>query len=153
MLKTNIKIKHVDILKLCSQKKIHMTEQRKIIAMVINSSKDHPDVESIFLRAHKKNNKISLATVYRTVKLLEEAKIIIRHDFKLGDEKARYEPISNWEHNHLLDINSGAVLEFHNPGFENLSKKIAEKLGYKILGYKLELFGIKEACKKIKVHK
>ena len=106
-----------------------------------------------FIRSHKKNNKISLATVYRTVKLLEEAKIIIKHDFKHGDEKARYEPISNWEHNHLLDINSGAVIEFHNPGFENLSKKIAEKLGYKILGYKLELFGIKEACKKIKASK
>jgi len=153
MLKTVKKIKHYNILKLCSKRGVHMTEQRKIIAKVINNSKDHPDVESIFLRSHKKNNKISLATVYRTVKLLEESKIIIKHDFKHGDEKARYEPVSNWEHNHLLDINSGAVIEFHNSGFENLSKKIAEKLGYKILGYKLELFGIKEACKKIKASK
>ncbi len=128
MLKTVKKIKHYNILKLCSKRGVHMTEQRKIIAKVINSSKDHPDVESIFLRSHKKNNKISLATVYRTVKLLEESKIIIKHDFKHGDEKARYEPVSNWEHNHLLDINSGAVIEFHNSGFENLSKKNCRKI-------------------------
>ena len=127
-----------------------MTLQRSIIADVINNSKDHPDVEKIYERANKKNNKISLATVYRTVKLFEDAKVIIKHEFKFGEEKARYESITKWEHNHLIDVISGKVIEFQNPGFEKLSKNIAEKKGYKIIGYKLELFALKEACKKIK---
>ena len=127
-----------------------MTLQRSVIADVINNSKDHPDVEKIYKRANKKNSKISIATVYRTVKLFNDANAIIKHDFKYGEEKARYEPITNWEHNHLIDIVSGKVIEFHNPGFEKLSNNIAEKKGYKIIGYKLELFALKEACKKIK---
>ena len=127
-----------------------MTDQRITIANVITNSDDHPSVDRIYSRASKKNKKISMATVYRTLKLFEDANVVIKHDFKLKDDKARYEPVSRWEHNHLIDINSGKVTEFQNPGFEKLSKKISEKLGYKIIGYKLELFVLKEACKKIK---
>ena len=143
-------IKHLNIFELCKKKGVKMTAQRSVIADVINNSKDHPDVEKIYKRANKKNNKISIATVYRTVKIFEDASVIIKHDFKYGDEKARYESATKWEHNHLIDIISGKVIEFHNPGFEKLSKNIAENMGYKIIGYKLELFALKEACKKIK---
>ena len=143
-------IKHLNIFELCKKSGVKMTSQRSVIADVINNSNDHPDVEKIYKRANKKNSKISIATVYRTVKLFKDAKVIIKHDFKYGEEKARYEPITNWEHNHLIDIVSGKVIEFQNPGFEKLSKNIAEKKGYKIVGYKLELFALKEACKKIK---
>ena len=146
-------ITHLDIIDLCNRNNVHLTRQRKIIAEVINNSTDHPDVETIYLRSHKKNKQISLATVYRTLKLFEDSNIVIKHDFKHGDDKSRYEPISKWQHNHLLDISTGKVVEFQNPGFEKLSKKIAEKMGYKIIGYKLELFGIKEACSKFKVNK
>tara|TARA_B100000586_G_C19993853_1_gene377432 strand:+ start:31 stop:474 length:444 start_codon:yes stop_codon:yes gene_type:complete len=143
-------IKHLNIFELCKKNGVKLTSQRSIIANVINNSKDHPDVEKIYKRANKMNNKISIATVYRTVKLFEDANVVLKHDFKYGEEKARYEPATKWEHNHLIDIVSGKVMEFHNPGFEKLSKNIAENLGYKIVGYKLELFVLKEACKKIK---
>ena len=143
-------IKRLDIQDLCKRSGLKLTSQREIIVDVINNSKDHPDVDKIYQRANKKNNKISLATVYRTVKLLEDANIIIKHDFKYGEDKSRYESATKWEHNHLIDVVTGKVLEFQNPGFQNLSKKIAEKKGYKVIGYKLELFAIKEACKKIK---
>ena len=143
-------IKHLNIFELCKKNGVKLTSQRSIIANVINNSKDHPDVEKIYKRANKMNNKISIATVYRTVKLFEDANVVLKHDFKYGEEKARYEPTTKWEHNHLIDIVSGKVMEFHNPGFEKLSKNIAENLGYKIVGYKLELFVLKEACKKIK---
>ena len=143
-------IKHLNIFELCKKNDVKMTAQRSVIAEVINNSKDHPDVEKIYKRANKKNSKISIATVYRTVKLFNDANAIIKHDFKYGEEKARYEPPTKWEHNHLIDIISGDVVEFQNPGFEKLSKRIADKMGYKVIGYKLELFGLKEACKKIK---
>ena len=143
-------IKHLDIYELCKKSGVKLTSQREIIADVINNSKDHPDVDKIYQRANKKNSKISLATVYRTVKLLEDANIIIKHDFKYGEDKSRYESATKWEHNHLIDVVTGKVLEFQNPGFKKLSTKIAEKKGYKVIGYKLELFAIKEACKKIK---
>tara|TARA_Y100000590_G_C14913109_1_gene710865 strand:- start:31 stop:474 length:444 start_codon:yes stop_codon:yes gene_type:complete len=143
-------IKHLDIFELCKQNGVKMTPQRQVIASVINKSKDHPDVDKIYQRASKKNPKISLATVYRTVKLFEDAKAIIKHEFKFGEEKARYEATTKWEHNHLIDIISGNVSEFQNPGFEKLSKQIGDKMGYKVIGYKLEIFGLKEACKKIK---
>ena len=143
-------IKHLDIFELCKQSGVKMTPQRKVIANVINNSKDHPDAEKIYKRASKENKRISLATVYRAVKLFENAKAVIKHEFKYGDEKARYEPATKWEHNHLIDIISGEVNEFQNPGFEKLSKNIAENMGYKIIGYKLEIFALKEACKKIK---
>ena len=142
-------IKHLDIYKLCKQNGVKMTAQRTTIAEIINNSKDHPDADKIYQRANKKNNKISLATVYRTVKLFEDAKVVIKHEFG-REEKARYETVTEWEHNHLIDVVSGDVVEFQNPGFEKLSKRIAEKMGYKIIGYKLELFALKEACKKIK---
>ena len=143
-------IKHLDIFSLCKENGVKMTAQRSIIAEVINNSKDHPDVDKIYQRANKKNNKISLATVYRTVKLFEDAKAVIKHEFNVGEEKARYEAATKWEHNHLIDIKTGEVIEFQNPGFEKLSQNIAEKMGYKVFGYKLELFALKEACKKIK---
>ena len=143
-------IKHLNINEFCESKGLKMTPQRSIIAKVITDSIDHPDVETIYVRANKKNKKISLATVYRTVKLLEDANAIIKHEFKIGDEKARYESATKWEHNHIIDVVTGEVSEFQNPGFENLSKKIAEKKGYKVIGYKLEIFALKEACKKIK---
>ena len=143
-------IKHLDIYELCKKSGVKLTSQREIIAGVINNSKDHPDVDKIYQRANKKNSKISLATVYRTVKLFEDANVIIKHDFKDGKDKSRYESATKWEHNHLIDVVTGKVIEFQNPGFEKLSRKIAEKKGYKVIGYKLELFAIKEACKKIK---
>ncbi len=143
-------ITHLDIINLCKNKGFKMTPQRVVIAAVINDSKDHPDVELIYKRANKKDKKISLATVYRTVKLFEDANAVIKHEFKYGDEKARYEPATKWEHNHLIDIVSGNVSEFQNPGFKKLSTKIADKMGYKLVGYKLEIFAVKEACKKIK---
>ena len=143
-------IKHLDIYELCKKSGVKLTSQREIIAGVINNSKDHPDVDKIYQRANKKNSKISLATVYRTVKLFEDANVIIKHDFKDGKDKSRDEPATKWEHNHLIDVVTGKVIEFQNPGFEKLSRKIAEKKGYKVIGYKLELFAIKEACKKIK---
>ena len=140
----------VDIESKCIQKGVRLTEQRKLIAKVMSESESHPDVAELHKKVSKFDSKISIATVYRTVKLFEDANVIIKHDFKYGEEKARYEPITNWEHNHLIDIVSGKVIEFQNPGFEKLSKNIAEKKGYKIVGYKLELFALKEACKKIK---
>ena len=143
-------IRHLNIQELCQRNGVKMTLQRSIIADIINNSKDHPDVESIYKRANKRNSRISLATVYRTVKLFEDANAIIKHEFKYGEEKARYEPATKWEHNHLIDIVSGEVVEFQNPGFEKLARRIAEKKGYKTIGYKLEVFGLKEACKKIK---
>jgi Fur family ferric uptake transcriptional regulator len=143
-------IKKLDVSELCKKSGVKMTPQRSIIAEVINNSNDHPDVEKIYERAYKQNKRISLATVYRTVKLFEEAKAIIKHEFKFGEEKARYEATSKWEHNHLINIISGKVIEFQNPGFERLAEQICEKKGYKMMGYKLELFALEEACKKIK---
>ena len=139
-----------DIENKCIKKGLRLTDQRKLVAKVMSEADNHPDVDELHKRVSKLDSKISIATVYRTVKLFEDANVIIKHDFKYGEEKARYEPITNWEHNHLIDIVSGKVIEFHNPGFEKLSNNIAEKLGYKIVGYKLELFALKEACKKIK---
>ena len=143
-------IKHLNVGEVCKNYGIKMTQQRAVIAEVINNSKDHPVVEKIYERAYKKNKKISLATVYRTVKLFEEAKAVIKHEFKFGEEKARYEAVSQWEHNHLINIISGKVTEFQNPGFEKLAIQICKKKGYKMVGYKLELFVIEEACKKLK---
>jgi len=134
----------------CIAKGVKLTDQRKIIARVMSESQDHPDVDELYKRVSKINSRISIATVYRTVKLFEDANAVIKHEFKYGDEKARYEPATKWEHNHLIDIVSGNVSEFQNPGFKKLSTKIADKMGYKLVGYKLEIFAVKEACKKIK---
>ena len=129
----------------CLDKGVKLTDQRKVIAKVISESKeaygesDHPDVDELYNRVSKIDSKISIATVYRTVKLFEEAGILIKHDFKAG--KARYE--INDDHNHLIDINSGEIVEFVDKDIEELQKKIAKKLGYNLVDHKLELYGSK----------
>ena len=129
----------------CQSQGVKLTDQRRIIAKVISESKkaygesDHPDVDELYNRVSKIDPKISIATVYRTVKLFEEAGILVKHDFKAG--KARYE--INDDHNHLIDINSGEIVEFVDKDIEELQKKIAKKLGYNLVDHKLELYGSK----------
>ncbi len=129
----------------CQQKGVRLTDQRKTIAKVLSESKeiygskDHPDVDELHKRVTALDDKISIATVYRTVKLFEEAGILIKHDFKAG--KARYE--INDDHNHLIDINSGEIIEFVDKDIEKLQKDVAKKLGYKLVDHKLELYGSK----------
>jgi len=131
--------------KRCLKTGVRLTDQRKTIAKVISESKevygskDHPDVDELHKRVTAIDNKISIATVYRTVKLFEEAGILVKHDFKAG--KARYE--INDDHNHLIDINSGEIIEFVDKDIEELQEKIAKKLGYKLVDHKLELYGSK----------
>ena len=132
----------------CLDKGVKLTEQRKIIARVISESKaeygesDHPDVDELYSRVSKIDPKISIATVYRTVKLFEEAGILTKHDFKGG--KARYEELNEGHHDHLIDIKSGEIIEFIDNEIEELQKKVAEKYGYKLVDHKLELYGIKK---------
>jgi Fur family ferric uptake transcriptional regulator len=126
--------------KKCQEMGLKMTEQRRIIARVLSESSDHPDVETLYQRASIIDSNISIATVYRTVKLLEESGIIERHDF--GDGKARYEEASEDHHDHLIDVRSGTIIEFYNEAIELLKQKIAEELGYTLVGHKLELYGI-----------
>ena len=132
----------------CKKKGVRLTDQRKVIAKVMSDSKatygskDHPDVDELHKRISLIDKKISIATVYRTVKLFEEAGIIERHDFKEG--KSRYEPSTDQHHDHLIDINSGEIVEFVDRDIEELQTKIAEKLGYKLVDHKLELYGIKK---------
>ena len=129
----------------CLKKGVRLTDQRKTIAKVISESKevygskDHPDVDELHKRVTAIDNKISIATVYRTVKLFEEAGILVKHDFKAG--KARYE--INDDHNHLIDIKTGDIIEFVDEEIEELQKKIANKYGYKLVDHKLELYGVK----------
>ena len=123
----------------CKKKGVRLTDQRKIIAEVMSQSRDHPDVDELHKRVSNIDDKISIATVYRTVKLFEEAGILVKHDFKAG--KARYE--INDDHNHLIDINSGEIVEFVDKDIEELQKKIAKKLGYNLVDHKLELYGSK----------
>ena len=131
----------------CKIKGVRLTDQRKIIAKVMSDSKltygakDHPDVDELHKRVSLVDKKISIATVYRTVKLLEETGIIERHDFKEG--KSRYEPSTDEHHDHLIDINSGDIIEFVDKDIESLQYKIAEKLGYKLVDHKLELYATK----------
>jgi len=125
----------------CKAKGVRLTDQRKLIAKVMSDSKDHPDVDELHRRVSDIDKKISIATVYRTVKLFEESGIVEKHDFKGG--KARYEQSPDQHHDHLIDINSGEILEFVDPEIERLQKKVAEKLGYKLLDHKLELYGSK----------
>ncbi len=125
----------------CKAKGVRLTDQRRLIAKVMSSSKDHPDVDELHKRVIDIDKKVSLATVYRTVKLFEESGIVEKHDFKGG--KARYEQSPDEHHDHLIDINSGEILEFVDPEIERLQKKVAEKLGYKLLDHKLELYGSK----------
>ncbi len=118
-----------------------MTEQRRTIAAVLQDADDHPDVEELYGRASAADPRISLATVYRTVKLLEETGILEKHEF--GDGRARYETADREHHDHLIDMQSGEVIEFLDPDIEALQEKIAAKLGYKLIGHRLELYGTK----------
>ena len=132
----------------CLAKGVKLTEQRKIIAKIISESKseygesDHPDVDELYNRVSKVDPKISIATVYRTVKLFEEAGILTKHDFKGG--KARYEAMIESHHDHLIDIKTGEIIEFVDEEIEKLQKKVAEKYGYKLVDHKLELYGVKK---------
>ncbi len=131
----------------CKEKGVRLTDQRKVIAKVMSDSKitygskDHPDVDELHKRVSLIDKKISIATVYRTVKLLEESGIIERHDFREG--KSRYEPSTDIHHDHLIDINTGEIVEFVDKDIEELQTKIAKKLGYKLVDHKLELYGSK----------
>ena len=131
--------------KKCISKGVKLTEQRKIIAKVMSDSQDHPDVDELYKRVSKIDAKISIATVYRTVKLFEEAGILAKHDFKGG--KARYEEISESHHDHLIDVKTGEIIEFVNEEIEILQKKVAEKYGYELVDHKLELYGVKKKSK------
>jgi Fur family ferric uptake transcriptional regulator len=126
--------------KLCQDKGLKMTEQRRVIARVLSDADDHPDVEQLYRRASKIDPGISLATVYRTVRLFEEASILERHDF--GDGRARYEEAPENHHDHLIDIQSGQVIEFSNEEIEKLQHRVAEQLGYKLVGHRLELYAV-----------
>jgi Fur family ferric uptake transcriptional regulator len=129
-----------EIEKKCLEIGMKMTEQRRIIARVLSEACDHPDVEEVYRRASLEDSKISLATVYRTVRLFEEANLLKRHDF--GDGRARYESITEHCHHHLLDMRSGQVIEFHSEELEELQRKIARDCGYELVGHKVELYGI-----------
>ena len=126
----------------CISKGVKLTEQRKIIAKVMSEANDHPDVDELYNRVSKIDSKISIATVYRTVKLFEESGIVAKHDFKGG--KARYEELSESHHDHLIDIKTGEIIEFVDNEIEKLQKKVAEKYGYKLVDHKLELYGVKK---------
>ena len=126
--------------KLCIDKGLRMTDQRRVIARVLSSSDDHPDAEELHRRASAEDPRISLATVYRTVRLFEEAGIIERHDFR--DGRSRYEEVGDEHHDHLIDLKSGEVVEFVNEEIEQLQEAIARKLGYKLVDHRLELYGV-----------
>tara|TARA_B100000586_G_C19840393_1_gene314300 strand:+ start:166 stop:576 length:411 start_codon:yes stop_codon:yes gene_type:complete len=126
----------------CIAKGVKLTDQRKIIARVMSESQDHPDVDELYKRVSKINSRISIATVYRTVKLFEETEIVTKHEFKGG--KARYEELSEDHHDHLIDVKSGKIIEFVDEEIEKLQKKIADKYGYKLIDHKLELYGVKK---------
>ena len=128
--------------KKCIDKGVKLTEQRKIIARVMSKSDDHPDVDELYKRVSKIDTKISIATVYRTVKLFEESGILAKHEFKGG--KARYETLNESHHDHLIDVKTGEIIEFVDDEIEKLQKKVAEKHGYELVDHKLELYGIKK---------
>ncbi len=134
----NLKIDSLE--KKCADIGLKMTEQRRIIARVLSDASDHPDVETLYQRASAIDANISIATVYRTVKLLEESGVIERHDF--GDGKSRYEETSNSHHDHLIDVRSGTIIEFNNEEIERLQEIIARELGYELVGHRLELYGV-----------
>lgn len=127
--------------KQCLEKGMKMTGQRRIIARVLSDAKDHPDVEEVYRRASEMDSHISIATVYRTLRLFEEANILERHDF--GDGRSRYEEATDEHHDHLIDIQSGKVIEFHNGEIEALQQKIAEQHGFRLVGHRLELYGVR----------
>jgi len=130
------------IIQKCLAKGVKLTDQRKIIAKVMNESNDHFNVDELYNRVSKFNSKISIATVYRTVKLFEESGILTKHEFK--DDKARYEELNESHHDHLIDVKSGEIIEFVDEEIENLQKKVADKYGYELVDHKLELYGVKK---------
>ena len=130
-----------DIENKCIKKGVRLTDQRRLIAKIMSESDDHPDVDKLHQRINKIDTKISIATVYRTVKLFEEAGIFAKHDFK--GNKSRYEQVTKEHHDHLIDINTGEIIEFVNEDIEKLQKKISENLGYKLVDHRLELYGSK----------
>ena len=125
---------------LCAERGMRMTGQRRIIARVLSEAEDHPDVEEVHRRAHARDNRISLSTVYRTVRLLEGAGILERHDF--GEGRARYEQAGHGHHDHLINMKTGEVFEFHNAEIERLQDAVARELGFQLIGHRLELFGL-----------
>jgi Fur family transcriptional regulator, ferric uptake regulator len=125
---------------LCLDKGLKMTEQRRVIARVLSDSADHPDVEQVYRRATALDPHISIATVYRTVRLFEEANILAKHDF--GDGRSRYEEMPSDHHDHLIDLQSGRVVEFHNEEIERLQRLVAHELGYELVGHRLELYAV-----------
>ena len=129
----------------CLAKGVKLTDQRKIIAKVMSESQDHPNVDELYKRVSKVDSRISIATVYRTVKLFEESGILAKHEFKGG--KARYEELSESHHDHLIDVKTGEIIEFVNEEIEILQKKVAEKYGYELVDHKLELYGVKKKSK------
>ncbi len=131
---------HQDIEKLCIEKGMRMTDQRRVIARVLSNATDHPDVEDVYRRATRVDEGISIATVYRTVRLFQEAGILERHDFR--DGRSRYEPVSDDHHDHLIDLDSGKVLEFKNEEIERLQERIAEKMGFRLVDHRMELYGV-----------
>ena len=135
----------IDIEALCAKRGLRITEQRRVIARVLSESQDHPDVERLHERAAARDPRISIATVYRTVRLFEEAGILDRHDF--GDGRARYETSPEAHHDHLIDIQSGRVIEFSNEDIEKLQKRVADELGYKLVGHRLELYAVPVGAK------
>jgi Fur family ferric uptake transcriptional regulator len=128
------------LIELCLEKGLRLTEQRKVIARVLGEAHDHPDVDELYRRASAIDSHISIATVYRTVRLFEEAGILARHDF--GDGRARYEEAPAEHHDHLIDTRSGKVIEFTSPEIEALQERIARELGYRLVDHRLELYGI-----------
>jgi Fur family transcriptional regulator, ferric uptake regulator len=132
--------RRIDIEALCAEKGLRITEQRKVIARVLSDADDHPDVETLHGRSVAIDPGISIATVYRTVRLFEEAGILDRHDF--GDGRARYEAAPEAHHDHLIDVETGKVIEFVDPELEALQKQIAEKLGFRLVDHRMELYGV-----------
>ena len=132
---------NIDIESKCKQKGLRLTDQRKLIAQVMSKTESHPDVDELHKKVSKLDSKISIATVYRTVKLFEEAGIVEKHDFK--GSKSRYEQAPEEHHDHLIDVNSGEIIEFVNEEIEELQKQAAGKLGYKLIDHRLELYGSK----------
>jgi Fur family transcriptional regulator, ferric uptake regulator len=132
--------RRIDVEALCHEKGLRITEQRKVIARVLSEAEDHPDVESLHARASAIDSGISIATVYRTVRLFEEAGILDRHDF--GDGRSRYEAAPEAHHDHLIDVETGKVIEFVDPELEALQKMIAEKLGFRLVDHRMELYGV-----------
>ncbi|MEQ8746453.1 Fur family transcriptional regulator [Pyruvatibacter sp.] len=130
---------------LCIEKGMRMTEQRRVIARVLSAADDHPDVEELYRRASAVDSNISIATVYRTVRLFEEAGILERHDFR--DGRSRYEPATDDHHDHLIDVQTGEVVEFNNEEIERLQEIVARELGYELVDHRLELYGVPIAKK------